>query len=400
MVRRRRSTMLVRAAIAAASMALTLAVARAASSGAPAARQDDEDFNPNPEHQICPLSDENEQKAPKAFAAMMPTFTHPRCLNCHGGVKPWLQNGGHTGGPIKPRDPTTYKEQVDGTDTGIPRDFVLPRTPQECQDCHSGLPGWSIPRPGLWFVGKDAVRLCMQIKEFEGNLNLFSDHVENELPIKFIAEAFKGARALDENGKATLLNVTGREFRNDPPPIPFAEFARQARAWVSAMVTPPNDGMQPWQMFGTCGCVPHRYALEMTYRQTYVKDAGSGVQEAQTISMPLRFGEDNRFSGEATVQTVQKVTIAGCARDGHYTRRFEASGRVPDETPRGTIDLKLVESVSGSLETSACSSKDVKVLPATETFPAITIKARLGATKSVDLGPPGTKLDIKVVKLQ
>ena len=123
------------------------------------------------------------------------------------------------------------------------------------------------------------------------------------------------------------------------------------------------------------------------------------MQEVQTISIPLRFGEDNKFSGETTAQTVQKVTIAGCARDGHYTRRFETSAQVPNRT-FDTMDLKLVESVSGYLTPSGCSSKDIKVLPAVETFPAITMKARLGATTSVDLGPPGTKLDIRVVKLQ
>src|SRR5207247_8048856 len=133
-----------------------------------------------------------------------------------------------------------------------------------CQAGASGRVGWSLPTPDKWFVGKDAVGLGVQIKEMSGGLINFPEHIENELPVKFIAEAFKGTRALDENGKATLLNVTGREFRNDPPPILFAEFARQARAWVSAMVTPPNDGIQPWQMYGTCGSVQHRYALEMT----------------------------------------------------------------------------------------------------------------------------------------
>ena len=331
---------------------------------------------------------------------MMPTFTHPRCLNCHGGVQPWLQNGGHIGGKIKPKDPNTFKDD-NGKDTGIPFEFLGSpfQNPQACQDCHSGLRGWSMPAPQKWFVGKDAVHLCKQIKEMSGGLVNFREHIEKEDPIKFIQESFKGTRGLDENGKATLFNA-GREFKNEPPPIPFGEFVRQAKTWASAMRVPPSDGTASWQMEGTCGCEALRYALELKYRQLYAKDAGSGVQEQQTISIPLTFGEDNRFHGEATAQIVQKVSIAGCARDGHYTRRFETSGRVPDQTPLGTIDLKLVESVSGSLAPSACSSKDVKVLPAVETFPAITIKARLGVTTNVDLGAAGTTLEIRVVKLQ
>src|SRR5262245_28655327 len=50
----------------------------------------------------CPLPREKQQAAVDAFAAMVPTFQHPRCVNCHGAVNPFVSEseGHHLGGKI------------------------------------------------------------------------------------------------------------------------------------------------------------------------------------------------------------------------------------------------------------------------------------------------------------
>lgn len=49
---------------------------------------------------VCPLSPEKEKHSIDTFAKPMPVFTHPRCINCHGGVNPFAANGNHLGGRI------------------------------------------------------------------------------------------------------------------------------------------------------------------------------------------------------------------------------------------------------------------------------------------------------------
>src|SRR5512147_2120013 len=50
----------------------------------------------------CPLSPSEEQKAIDIFHdKLMPVLMHPRCFNCHGGVDPTTETGGHLGGAVQ-----------------------------------------------------------------------------------------------------------------------------------------------------------------------------------------------------------------------------------------------------------------------------------------------------------
>src|ERR1044071_4826750 len=85
----------------------------------------------------CPLTRGQEKKAIEKFKKLLPVVQHPRCLNCHGGVNPFVdkRQGGHLGGAI---------DQSGG--------FI--KQQQTCQECHSGLPGWELPPEDFFFVGK------------------------------------------------------------------------------------------------------------------------------------------------------------------------------------------------------------------------------------------------------
>src|SRR5215472_12584156 len=55
---------------------------------------------------VCPLSEEQTQKAIAAFAELAPIFQQPRCINCHGAVDPFDKPGTHPGGDLDRKDNT------------------------------------------------------------------------------------------------------------------------------------------------------------------------------------------------------------------------------------------------------------------------------------------------------
>jgi hypothetical protein len=175
----------------------------------------------------CPLTPTQQQKAVTAFDQMMPVLLHPRCINCHGGVDPFVDpaKGGHLGG-----------EQD------------LPENPDDCQLCHDGLPGWTVTGPPMFFGGKSAKELCVQFKKFEKTGGLFVGHIDRENGgIQFIGSAFKGDRALNELGKEESAEKSGRAFMIEPPPGTREQLVAQAQDWVDAV----GAG---WSATPECGC--------------------------------------------------------------------------------------------------------------------------------------------------
>ena len=254
--------------------------------------------------QICPLSDKQQQDSIQKFAEMMPTFTYPRCINCHGAMNPFAANTNHVGGRIGPK----FKEMIEHDDIldkdiklVVPDlddpDFFLNR----CKDCHSaftGSRGWTIPPVKVYFVGKDSVQLCKQMKrEFGARLIEFVDHLDHD-ELGFIQEAFRGTRGLDENGQATYLNVTGKEFKPEPPPITQAAFVEQGKAWLEAMGY-HGEGTKGGL---TCGCQPHKYMLKGSADITWFYTPGTPFLTGHAdVEIPIQFNDDASFNGETKV---------------------------------------------------------------------------------------------------
>lgn len=183
----------------------------------------------------CPLTPAEEKKAVLAFEEMMPVVRHPRCINCHGGVNPFVpyDKGGHFGGAA-----------VD-TVNGQPQ-------PSDCQDCHNGLPGWDVPGKPLHFVGKTSRELCIQFKTFfPSGPDRFVAHIEHEpLSPQFIKAAFNGDRALSD----AATEIRKDEFPLIPfvvakPPGTLADLVAQATAWGTAIGRPGG-----WTPSPGCGC--------------------------------------------------------------------------------------------------------------------------------------------------
>jgi len=264
--------------------------------------------------QICPLSEKQQEDSIRKFTEMMPTFTHPRCINCHGAMNPFAANTKHLGDRIGPK----FKEIIEHDDIlGKDIKLVVPDVDDpdiflnRCKDCHSaftGSRGWTIPPVQVYFVGKDPVQLCKQMKrEFGGELQQFVDHLDHD-ELGFIQEAFRGTRGLDENGQATYLNKTGKEFKPEPPTITQTAFVEQGKAWLAAM------GYHGQGTKGglTCGCQPHHYILKgESDIATLDINQNPWLKGHADWQIPIKFNDDGSFSGETKVD----VTFQGTRVD-------------------------------------------------------------------------------------
>jgi len=151
------------------------------------------------------------------FKKLMPVLTHPRCMNCHGGVDP-VSGTNHPPGPI--------------TD------------PFECEDCHTdtgtlryknraGQPDssemWHLPDPSMFWAGKDVKQVCAQLADFVMHTGRasFLDHLDRD---SLVILGFLGMSG-------------GAGGPADPPPLTKKEFIDTATVWLDeGMASCVRDG--------------------------------------------------------------------------------------------------------------------------------------------------------------
>ncbi len=86
------------------------------------------------------------------FAQMMPAFSSPRCVNCHGGTNPQTDTN-HEGGQV----------DVPLNESGDMRGGI--GNSDACLECHTAAPpSWRLAPHNMSFVGKDTLALCRQIR--------------------------------------------------------------------------------------------------------------------------------------------------------------------------------------------------------------------------------------------
>jgi len=100
----------------------------------------------------------------KAFAAMTPTFLHPRCVNCHDVVDTSTGDF-HLGGVVDPTARETRTVHRKNPETGA--DEKITEQVPLCSQCHIDS------RSLFFFKGKDSIRLCRQMKGTMDNADRF-----------------------------------------------------------------------------------------------------------------------------------------------------------------------------------------------------------------------------------
>jgi hypothetical protein len=325
---------------------------------------DGQDQPPPDQKWVCPLSDDQQQKAPKAFATMTPTFQTPRCINCHGVVNPFT-GVNHGGGQQKGKVVEGWVERVKGNDLEAAHDVVHPSYKvYRCSKCHIHVSpwtnlstGWRIPGLSFSFVGKDSVQLCRQMRQTVPNAQSFVDHVAkdegNDIP--FIQIGFEGTRDLNSRGQAQYQYKTGKVYKPEPPPPPIthANFIAQAQGWVDAMGGKFRGDPD-------CGCVPHHYSLSIDMKSNsdfHVADSASHTEMSIHTEIPLEFKDDGSFETEGQMSWVitgyQRMLRRNCDFNGSLDQRFKMKGWVDEDKQK--LHLEFTNSSATQSGTTHCS---------------------------------------------
>jgi hypothetical protein len=370
---------------------------------------------------ICPMSDEQQTKAVNAFASLLPIFREPRCSNCHGGVNPF--------GNVRGQHPDVGAEEVCMNRDRSPAKCGDPGATQNfnetfaiCGTCHTQIsPGESGASPPLWqlanssiqwvdppgFTPKSSLDLCKQQKGFfREDPDSFPHHWENDdNGIQFIAAAFAGKRALEEDP-----HDKGVIWPDPPRSMTRSEMLKRATDWYEAMGRHFPDPPE-------CGCVESQYALRVKFHGTFAVqspvathfDFDSSDSAAQPVLIPIKFKEGGAVSGTGTIGgtgagTVQ-MPIGQCAANGVQRIGVAVTGvwpalQAPNDAQPGSGDraskvtLKLQVSDLTNRSQATCFAMGLRGTggsnqPGSEGYSfSFTLDPVVGATQSVPWSVP------------
>jgi hypothetical protein len=256
---------------------------------------------------VCPLTQEQTQKSIAAFAKITPLFRHPRCINCHGGVDPFSENGGHEGGQV---DTTT-----------------------DCSTCHDDFKGiWEVAPEPISFVGKDDEALCEQMKDFfeqARGKHSFVGHMTNDNNLApFIEAGLEGRKG---------MVLTKGEVAEKPPGWDHPKLIQLSNEWIDAMGGRFHGDK-------SCGCKAQTYFLDLDY-EVKIDLTGipliSGLYETKTqgqnlnaLEIPLKIKTPGSLDGEA-VMTLQgqghlNTPIGGCTGQDQQSFLVHATGTLEE----------------------------------------------------------------------
>lgn len=349
----------------------------------PAPKSKPAETGPEP---VCPMTDEKVEEAVKAFSRMMPAFTDKRCANCHGGINPFTENGGHAGGKINldfyvrqwTRDRSALvaafrestgaaptKDQIERAETALRTiksaegEALSASTIAEilsagnieqlisanaCAECHKHAPvRWQTAKSR--FAGLDQKELCENFQKHRDVTTPaeFVEHISRD-PLGFIPVAFAGTRALTPLGQAILKEQTGRAYAPEPVKgIDQIGLNRAAFDWGTALggkyKKPPS-----------CGCEKKTYDLDLKIRFD-VDYAGAGgvgtVRLKQDFALPMKFVEEGKFTAKGTTSLVQTIDVEGSGGECHIEQPGDE-----DWALKGSIDPDTNEmTIAGTVTT-------------------------------------------------
>ena len=340
---------------------------------------------------VCAASDD----APKAFAEMVPTFQHPRCINCHGGINPFSGRG-HAGGPQKPK-------LVSGP-YGDEKVY-------DCTSCH--VDGWDTPAGVFFFTKKNAVTLCKQMKDM-GDADRFMGHISKDATTRtpFIRIGFLGTRGLNDYGEVISSEKTNKDYQPEPPPISYETFIAQAQAWIDAM-----GGK--FRGDSDCGCVPHHYALVIdmqSFQDDSHPEVGMVAQSkvAGHGEIPLQFADDGSMTGEGQMTATSsgflqmhpsRSSEVVCNSQGTMKFAYKLKGTVDDKTHQ--MNISMASALLGGSTTGTCNTgtNESHSLPASgfHQGPPGNISAYLDLVQDIPMpgqNPPRYTSSLKVKIIQ
>jgi hypothetical protein len=332
---------------------------------------------------VCSLTDSQTQKAIAAWAKIATFLTsEPRCVNCHGGVNPFIDGVGiDPDDPFKdPEAPVSKVEhgggKQDHENTGL--------TDQGCKKCHNAMahngawvekgdkavdseegapmPNWTTAPTFLSFVDKDPATLCRQIKKATGSADAFIGHFTNDNGrTNFAGTAFYGNRGLGE------AEMEGENVKIEPPSITHAELVKLGQDWIDAI-----GGK--FQGDESCGCEPLHslwsgqihYVRQLSGDEGHneLQDWSGSLLNTATITVTNGVGTAHGQISQKS-QTQSRMMVA--AGNGGHTLRNEGSF-LGETTGDGTLPMTVdvdIDDVHGTynIRFGSVNGKDGKPLP-------------------------------------
>jgi hypothetical protein len=285
------------------------------------------------------------------FTEMMPVWTSPRCVNCHGATIPDVMPEGqnHEGGLVDVVRGPSGDATFDGSGT--------------CQGCHDGAPpSWRLAPARMSLVDKDAETLCRQMRKVNSlsvaaNREQFNQHLHNDFLIDI---AFVGNRGISDVEAA-------------PPPMSREAFFAAAQRWL-------DNGL------GACS---NKWSGTITETTTASETAtfapAPGKREVTTQSLLTITVDENEAT--AAVQWELKdftdVPTKDCQTFAHHT--FSASGT--------QLPISVTIAMNPALPAGGLTMPELPpgiTLPPGSTLPGGGAQAR-GLPPGVSL-PPGITL--------
>ncbi len=289
---------------------------------------------------VCPLSDEQTRKSIEAFSKLAAFMTHePRCVNCHGGVNPFIDGVGPE--PGRTEIPVSLVEHGGGKQA---REFNPVDNVElmaiGCETCHDNTARnarWTTAPPFMTFVGQSSTTLCQRMKRLSGAARDFLHHLTNDA---LIVTAFTGTRGLNYG-----MYFTGTDpLTPEPPSITQDAFTQMGQEWIDAMGGEFKGDTD-------CGCAPHKYQAKIRQHGKGKLATGAVRGEAESevpLAIDLRFEAEGHFSGQTKVAREAPMQGmapgVGCEGGTTWVETWSVDGTVDDKTGQMQVRVQVDQS--------------------------------------------------------
>jgi hypothetical protein len=312
----------------------------------------------------CPLSDSQTRKSIDAFAKLAAFITHePRCVNCHGGVNPYMEGVGLD--PENPAAAPSIVEHEAGKQFHEQKGLI----DIECTNqCHSAMAPktdgsksrWFLPAEFHSFIDKDATTLCKQFKQSTGSAKEFIGHLTDDNGgDSFVKTAFNGDRGLSEAARKDYHveiqkpSLNGKEFKQ-------AELVKLGQDWVDAM---------GGAFKGDPGCGCEFKHSKWSGRIQYVLDSKGDEGES-----PLQ-----SWGGSEFVKITITLNDGVGTAEGHAVKSGFAENR--QAVAGGGFRKDTSQHNEGKADGSSPATVDVRINETTKTYDVVLAYAPIAAGK-------------------
>jgi hypothetical protein len=312
----------------------------------------------------CPLTDAQTRKSIDAFGKFAAFVTHePRCVNCHGGVNPYMDGTGLD--PENPAAAPSIIEHAPGKQFHEKKGEIDIECTNQCHSAMAPTTGgsksrWFLAADFHSFVDKDATTLCKQIKQSTGSAKDFIGHLTDDNgKDNFVGTAFNGDRGLSADIRKEWKVVVQKPSFNGKE-LTKAEFIKLGQDWIDAM---------GGSFKGDPGCGCELKHSKWSGRIQYVLDSRGDEGESSLQS----------WGGREFVKITIILNDGVGTAEGHAVKSGFAENR--QAVAGGGYKKDTSQRSEGKADGSSPATVDVRINETTKTYDVVLAYAPIPAGK-------------------